>query len=171
MAAEWYKKQPKNRNFLSPAGFKLNLEKFEGTDFFCQKVNLPDISVPFTEVPTRFRSFPVIAGGGVTFGDLSVSFIIDEDLKNYHSIHEWIRTNGASEGHMTTEKIDYTNGQLHILTSNYNNQLIIDFQNLFPVSLTDISFDAGITDLEYFTAQVVFKFTGYTFKDKDFNDL
>ena len=69
MAAEWYKKQPKNRNFLSPAGFKLNLEKFEGTDFFCQKVNLPDISVPFTEVPTRFRSFPVIAGGGVTFGN------------------------------------------------------------------------------------------------------
>ena len=29
MPANWYKEQPKNRNFLTPTGFKLKLEKFE----------------------------------------------------------------------------------------------------------------------------------------------
>ena len=36
--------------------------------------------MPVTEVPTRFRSVPIVPGGGVTFGDFSVQFIIDEDL-------------------------------------------------------------------------------------------
>ena len=72
MPANWYKEQPKNRNFLTPTGFKLKLEKFEGVDFFCQSANLPDVQMPFTEVPTRFRDFPIIPGGGITYGDLVV---------------------------------------------------------------------------------------------------
>jgi len=168
MPAEWYKEQPKNRNHLSPIGFKLVLEKFEGVDFFCQTANLPDISVPVTEVPTRFRNFPIVGGGGVSYGDLNLTFIIDEELINYKSIHNWIRDNGASEKHMPTEEPVYSRGQLHILTSNFNTNHIIDFENLFPVSLTEIGFDATVTDIEYFSAQVVFKFTNYTFRDKNF---
>ena len=100
MPAEWYKEQISNRNYLSPVGFKLVLEKFRGVDFFCQRVNLPDVTMPFTEVPTRFRQFPIVAGGGVTYGDLTVSFIVDEELINWKEIYNWIRTNGNSEEHM-----------------------------------------------------------------------
>jgi len=171
MAAEWYNKQPKNRNFLAPIGFKLNLERFEGTDFFCQSVNLPDISVSFTEVPTRFRGFPIIAGGGVTYGDLNVNFIIDEDLQNYNSIHKWIKINGASEGHPNIDAIQYSNGQLFITTSNFNNQFIIDYEKLFPISLSEVRFDATVTDIEYFTAQVTFKYTGFTIRNKNFKPI
>ena len=70
---------------------------FPDTEFFCQAVNFPDISVPFTDVPTRFRSFPIIGGGGVSYGDLQASFIIDEDMHNYAEIFNWIRNNGQSE--------------------------------------------------------------------------
>jgi hypothetical protein len=45
MAAEWYKKFPKNRNFLNPIGYLLKLDLFEGTDFFCQMANVPDINL------------------------------------------------------------------------------------------------------------------------------
>ena len=65
MSAEWIKTQPKNRNYLNPIGFKLNLEIFDGVDFFCQSINLPDVSIPFTNVPTRFREFPIAPGGGL----------------------------------------------------------------------------------------------------------
>ena len=85
MSAEWYKEQPSNRNFLNPIGFLLKLEKFEGVDFFCQSVNIPDVTMPTTEVASPFRNLPIIPGGGVTFGDFSVRFIVDEDLKNYLS--------------------------------------------------------------------------------------
>ena len=55
MASKWYDTQPKNRNFLAPTGFKMELEIFSGVDFFCQSANIPDISAPSIEVPTRFK--------------------------------------------------------------------------------------------------------------------
>ena len=43
MAANWYKEQPQNRNFLTPVGFKLDLELFAGVDFFCQSASIPEM--------------------------------------------------------------------------------------------------------------------------------
>ena len=113
MPANWYKEQPKNRNFLTPTGFKLKLEKFEGVDFFCQSANLPDVQMPFTEVPTRFRDFPIIPGGGITYGDLVVRYIIDEDLANYTSVWNWIKENGGAEEHQDGG-VQYSGAQLEL---------------------------------------------------------
>ena len=99
MAAEWYKEQPTNRNFLSPVGFQFDLELFSGVDFFCQSVNVPDITMTVAEIPNKFRSIPIAGSGGVQFGDLNVTFLIDEDLKNYMSIQNWIMEFGLTEGH------------------------------------------------------------------------
>jgi hypothetical protein len=129
--------------------------------------------MPTTEVPSRFRNLPIIPGGGVTFGDLSVSFIVDEDLTNYNSIYKWIRDNGnADEMARTTSETDiYTNGQLHIVTSQYNPAFIVDFRNIFPVSLTGLQFDATITDVEYITADVTFKHQQFFINDKNNHPL
>lgn len=165
MPASWYKEQPTNRNFLSPLGFQLKLERFEGVDFFCQSAGIPEIQMPFTEVPTRFRSFPVTPGGGVTYGDLTLQFIVDEDLVNYKSIHDWIRKNGGAEDH-SPDEIEFSQGELFITTSHYNVNHIISFERLFPVALTGLTMDATQTDTEYFTAQVTFKYTEFKIKTK-----
>lgn len=168
MPANWYKSQPKNRNYLTPVGFKLKLERFDGVDFFCQSVNLPDVQMPVTEVQTRFRGVPIIPGGGVSYGDLSVRFIVDEDLKNYSSIWNWIRDNGNAETDGEVEGLGYSNGQLEISTSNHNANFFVDFERMFPVSLTELSFDASVQDIDFFTANVTFKYTRYTIRDRDF---
>ena len=173
MSAEWYKEQPTNRNFLNPIGYILKLDKFAGVDFFCQSANVPDVSMPTIEVASRFRNLPMIPGGGVTFGDFTVRFIVDEDLKNYYSVHSWMRDNGnADEMARTTPKEDiYTNGQLHIVTSAYNPAFIVEFRDLFPVSLTGLQFDATITDVEYLTAEVTFKHQQFFLRDKSMRPL
>ena len=167
MSANWYKEQPSNRNFLNPIGYLLKLEKFEGVDFFCQTANVPDITMPTTEVASQFRNLPIIPGGGVTFGDFVVSFIVDEDLKNYNSIASWIRDNGnADQMQRTTAKNDIlTNAQLQIVTSQYNPAFIVDFRNIFPVSLTGLQFDATVSDVEYITATVTFKHQQFFIRD------
>ena len=169
MSAQWYKEQPTNRNFLNPIGFILKLEKFDGVDFFCQTANIPDITMPTTEVPTRFRSVSIIPGGGVTFGDFVVRFIVDEDLVNYNAIHKWMRDNGNADEMLreTAEEDIYTNGQLSILTSAFNPAFIVDFRNLFPVALTNLQFDATMSDVEYITAEVVFKHQQFFLCDKN----
>jgi len=170
--AEWYKEQPTNRNFLNPIGYLLKVDKFAGVDFFCQAANIPDISMPVTEVPTRFRNLPIIPGGGVTFGDFNVSFIIDEDMKNYYSIHKWMRQNGRADDDADTPKEEeYSNAQLQIVTSQYQPAFIVEFRNIFPISLTNMQFDARMTDIEYMTAEVTFKHQQFFIRDKNLHQL
>tara|TARA_B100000902_G_scaffold388956_1_gene435370 strand:+ start:1496 stop:2017 length:522 start_codon:yes stop_codon:yes gene_type:complete len=173
MSAEWYKEQPSNRNFLNPIGYLLKLEKFEGVDFFCQTANIPDVSMPTTEVSSPFRNLPIIPSGGVTFGDFSVRFIVDEDLVNYNSIHAWMRDNGnADQMARTTAEADiYTDGQLHIVTSAYNPAFIVEFRDIFPVSLSGLQFDATMTDVEYITAEVTFKHQQFFLRNKNLQPL
>ena len=173
MSAEWYKEQPSNRNFLNPIGYLLKLERFEGTDFFCQSANIPDVNMPVTEVASPFRNLPIIPGGGVSFGDFTVRFIVDEDLKNYYSIHNWMRDNGnADKMQRDTANADiFTRGLLHIVTSQYNPAFIVEFQQLFPVSLSGLSFDATINDVEYITAEVTFKHQEFYIRDKNMQPL
>jgi hypothetical protein len=162
--SKWYSEQPKNRNFLAPVGFKMDLEIFNGVDFFCQRANIPDMSLPFTEVPTRFRSFPIAAAGGIQTGDLNLTFIIDEDLHNYMTIHNWIKKNGLYEEHSNSEA-EYSSGRLEITTSNFNIAAYVSFENLFPISLSEVGFDVSDTDQEYFTADATFKYTSFELRN------
>jgi len=173
MSAQWYKEQPTNRNFLNPIGYLLKLDKFEGTDFFCQTANIPDVNMPTTEVASPFRNLPIIPGGGVSFGDFSVRFIVDEDLKNYFSLHKWMRDNGnADKMQRDTANSDiFTRGQLHIVTSQYNPAFVVEFKQLFPVSLTGMQFDATINDVEYITAEVTFKHQEFYIRDQNMQPL
>ena len=172
MPAEWYKEQPKNRNFINPIGFLLKLDLFEGVDFFCQTANIPEISMPTIETPTRFRNLPMIPGGGVTFGDFTVSFIVDEDLKNYYSIHKWMRDNGrADDDANTPPEEQYSNAQLHIVTSQYNPAFVVSYENIFPVSLSPLQFSATMNDVEYLTAEVTFKHQRFFILNKNMKRL
>lgn len=170
MPAKWFEEQPSNRNFLAPAGFKLELELFPGVDFFCQRAGVPDISVPTTEVPTPFRSLPIPSAGGVTYGDFRLQFIIDEDLKNYLSIFDWIQKNNLAETY-DDSGIEFCNAELHILNSNFKTNRIVFFERLFPVDLSGVEFDVGDQDVEYITANVTFKFFRYYFTDKNNKEL
>ncbi len=172
MAAEWYNEQPKNRNFLIPAGFRLDLELFPGVDFFCQSASIPELAMPIAEVNTPYRKVPIAGSGGVQFGDLNLTFIIDEDLVNYTSIHNWIRKYGLSDERLIPGESDlYSRANLFILSSHSNTNHIVEFINMFPVSLSGVPFDATVGDADYLTANVTFKYERYDLRDETFRKL
>lgn len=171
MPSNWFKNQPTNRNFLAPAGFKMDLDIFAGVDFFCQRVSVPDISVGNAEITTMFRGVPIAASGGVTYGDLSLKFIVDEDMKNYLTIWKWINQNNLAEELDTKKDPEYSDGRLLILNSNFQPNIIVNFEKLFPISLSELEFDVADTDVEYLTADVTFKFVRYTFNNKKMQTL
>ena len=55
----------------------------------------------------------------------------------------------------------FSDGSLYILDSNYNTNAIVKFKDLFPISLSSLEFDSTQTDIQYFTAEVSFKYTVY----------
>ena len=84
-----------------------------------------------------------------------------------------MRDNGnADQMQRTTSQSDIlTNGILQINTSQFNPAFIVEFRNIFPVSLTGLQFDATITDVEYITADVTFKHQQFFIRDKNLQPL
>ena len=169
--------QIENRNFLSPTGFKFNLKRSPGVAFFCNQANIPDLNLGVTEQPTYLRDIPT-PGDKLDFGDLNLRFLVDEDLTNFMEIQNWLRGLGYPETVQEFRDLEksgtipirdyvqsgqdiYSDGTLQILSSNLNAKFNVKFRDLFPTSLTTLTFDATDTDIEYFTADVTFKYTLY----------
>ena len=94
-------------------------------------------------------------------------------MENYQSIYDWLTGLGFPE---TTKefaeiikdkdgqrdpKEAFCDGTLRILNSNYRDVAKVKFNDLFPISLTSLEFDATNTDVQFFTAEATFKYTLY----------
>ena len=173
--ASAFANQIQNRNFLSPVGFKFTLAKEPKVNFFCNSARIPEITLSVLQQPTYLKDLD-IPGGKLQYGDLNLRFLVDEDLVNYMAIHNWLTGLGFPETTQDyrdlltneddlTQPLDpkraFSDGSLYILDSNYNTNAIVKFKDLFPVSLTSLDFDATQTDIQYFTAEVSFKYTVY----------
>jgi hypothetical protein len=65
----------------------------------------------------------------------------------------------------------YSDGTLQILNSNQRPQFDVIFKDMFPYDLSELTFDATNPDVEYFTAEVSFKYTIYDIYDPKGNKL
>ena len=114
-----------------------------------------------------------IPGDKLTYGDFSLRFLVDENMENYMSVHNWLTGLGYPETtkqfkDLTTDddgqrdlNKQFSDGSLHILNSNFRDVAIVKFKDLFPVSLTSLEFESSDSDINYFTAEVSFKYTVY----------
>lgn len=177
-----FDKQINNRNFLSPVGFKFTLAKEPKVAFFSNSVRIPEITLGTTLQPSYLKDVDV-PGDKLTYGDFSLRFLVDENLVNYMAIHNWITGLGYPESTdqfktLTTNSEgetdlleQFSDGSLHILNSNYRTVATVKFRDLFPVSLSSLDFEATDTDVNYFTAEVTFKYTIYDILGTDGNPL
>jgi len=165
--------QIQNRNFLSPVGFKFTLAKEPKVSFFCNSASIPEITLGNTVQPTYLKDID-IPGEKLTYGDFSLRFLVDENLENYMKMHNWLTGLGFPETTqqfktLTTDDVtgegaldqQFSDASLHILNSNFRDVAIVKFRDLFPVSLSSLEFDASEADVQYFTADVTFKYTIY----------
>ena len=54
-----------------------------------------------------------------------------------------------------------SDGTLIVLDSTNNPQFMVKYSDLWPTELTSLQFDATPGDIDYFTAEVTFKYTIY----------
>ena len=172
MANSAFAKQIDNRNFLSGVGFKFNLAKFPKVDFFSNSARIPELNLELTRQPSYLKNIDV-PGERLTYGDLTLRFLVDENMENYLAVYNWLTGLGFPETtkefkELTTDKDGqrdpkeaFCDGSLRILNSNYREVGKVKFLDLFPTSLTSLDFDATNTDIQYFTAEATFKYTIY----------
>ena len=182
--ANWQSDQPTNLNYLSPVNFDLLISKLPNTRYFCTGVNIPSINFSEAIMDTKLAIQSALPGDKITFDPLSVKFVVDEDMKNYQEIFDWIMAlgpgidpadfrsltgqSGTTPGISLIEKGDnlemYSDATLMINTSSNNANIEFNFIDCFPTSLGAIDFTTDASDVSYAVCDLTLRYTYYTIK-------
>ena len=163
---------PKTTNFLSPLGAKFSIKKLPTVNFFVQGVAIPSMIVGELPVGTPFSAKIQMPGDLVTFGDLVLTFRVDENMDNYLEIYNWMRaitridnfeTDSTAWGNagtfdMTKDDNVYSDATLTVLNSAMNPNRFVKFTDCYPTSLSDVPFNTTLADVDYVECTATFKF-------------
>ena len=183
-------RQPDQLDYASPTQFRFGIHQLPKVEFFTVSANLPGISAGTVTYATPFKDIPLM-GEKMEYENLSISFIVDEYLENYISLHNWMVGIGFPEnreqfrtfrdvtsktpasgktpptdlvGKAVPDKAMYSDAFLQIL-SNKNNPIVeVNFENVFPTSLSGLDFTQTATDVEYMVATAEFAYQIYEIK-------
>jgi len=161
-----------NKNMLSPVGFNFQIKKTPDMNFFIQSITLPGVTLGSFDIPNPMKSVPMY-GDHITYGELDVTFKINEDMTNYLEIFNWITALGFPDNHGQFKSIRdktiqsgdgiFSDATLSILSSAMNVTTQIFIEDLFPISLSPITVDTRDTAIEYIEATASFRFQNYIF--------
>ena len=183
-------RQPSIMDYASPIQFRFKCSKLPKVEFFCQTANIPGIGLGQVDVETPLKSIP-FPGDKVTYQDLAISFLVDENLENYKEIHDWIiglgfpqnhtqfsdlratssdrfpgtSSSNAITGQATADPLPesgmYSDATLTVLNSKNIAVTEIRFHNIFPTSLGALSYDVQASDVNYLSTAVDFSYMYY----------
>ena len=183
------KRQPDKLDYASPTQFRFGIHQLPKVEFFSTAATIPAIALSDVLVPTPFKTIPMM-GDQLTYDNLSISFIVDEYLENYLSIHEWMTAIGFPKNRTqfsqfksntsntpstasspsrdigdvqkpTSANALFSDATLTVL-SNKNNPIVnVFFRDLYPIAMTGLSYNQAATDVEYLTAEITFAYQLY----------
>ena len=182
-------RQPTALDYSSPTQFRFLINQLPKVQYFTTEGNIPSITLSELELGTPLKNIPLM-GDKLTYEDLSITFIVDENLENYIEIHTWLTAIGfpkdksqftdfrsktsnvktSSRGESkdigdvrasTPELAMYSDATMTILTNKNNPIVECRFADVFPTSLSGLTYSQNQTDVEYLTATVTFKYKIY----------
>ena len=182
-------RQPTKLDYSSPTQFRFLINQLPKVEYFTTEANVPGISTGDGVFNTPFKDINLLPDK-LAYEDLTISFIVDENLENYIEIHNWLTSIGFpsdrkqfAEFRSTTSNMSTTtrgeskdigdvrastpelamtsDATMTILTNKNNPVVECRFRDVFPTSLSGLSYSQNQTDVEYLTASVDFKYTIY----------
>lgn len=158
--------QPTNRNKLTTNRFLFNMTRTPYLAYFCQRVNIPSLGFG-----TSIQSNPTAIeikrpGTRLVYEDLQVGFIVDEEMKNWLEIHNWLKnisTYDTVHDYLKEEQ-KTSSALLYVMSAAYKPLLSIYFHDIYPTFLTSIDFDSTSPDSEIIISTVTFSYTYYEIK-------
>ena len=155
--------EPTNKSLLSPIGFRFTIQKLPHVNYFCTAASIPDMALGrIDSVTNPFNKLP-IPSTKLEFSDLSIKFKIDEDMKNYREIFDWMNASGFPDSYDQKSKWadTYSDASLIIMTSQYQPNIEIKFIDLYPSNLASVEFDISGSDIEFLSGDVTFNYRSY----------
>jgi hypothetical protein len=182
-------RQPTALDYSSPTQFRFLINQLPKVEYFTTEANLPGITLDDVELGSPLKNIPLL-GSKLDYEDLTITFIVDENLENYIEIHTWLTaigfpkdrsqfkdfrsttsntktsTRGESKDigdvKAATPEISMVSDAMLTILTNKNNPVVeCRFADIFPTSLSGLEYSQNQTDVEYLTATVTFKYKLY----------
>lgn len=167
---------PANISVLSPNSFTFSIQKYPEVDYFIQEAPLPGMQLGVAAQASSIHDLK-IPGESLEFDDITLSFLVDEEMKNYLAIHDWMIGLGYPYGHKLFGALlaDQRNAQSFTVASktvsdcfltimNSDNKAVKRFQfvDAFPTALSGLTMQSTNSDVQYLVATVTLAYSYYT---------
>ena len=185
-------RQPTKLDYTSPTQFRFLINQLPKVQYFTVSANVPGITLGDATYATPLKDIP-LPGEKLTYDDLNISFIVDENLENYIEIHNWLASLGFPKSReqfkthrsatsnlpkatvgtsgdigdvkpITSDSPMFSDSVLTLLSNKNNPVVECRFEDCFPTSLSSLDYSQNQTDVEYLTAEVTFKYKIYEIK-------
>jgi len=161
---------PDNKSFLSPIGFRFSMKRLPHVNYFCTSASIPSMALGSIDTfDTPFIKVPV-PGDKLTFSPFTIRFRIDEDMKNYQEIYDWMEALGYPDRFEQRRAIQrsttsigdvYSDGSLMIMTNQYRPNIEVKFVDMYPIDLSSVDFSVEESDVTYLQADATFVYRKY----------
>lgn len=165
-------RNPTNPNPLQPNKFVLNFSRLPNMQYFCQSVSIPGLSLV-----EAIRTNPFVdlysPGEKPIYDLLNVTFIIDEEMKSWIEVHDWIRAMTFPEnfdeykqlprlskgGQTRPDFPQFSDASITIFSSSMTPYYRIKYFDLFPTTLSTFILNAQDGPDTIITADATFRYS------------
>jgi len=154
-----------NKSLLNKNNFRLLIDKIPNTEYYVKKCNIPGVSFSELAHGAGVGLDAYFPGDKVTFENLSVDFLVDEDLANFKEVYDWMNAIVPikdPKDYGDYVKVDDEVSDITLITTTNKNipNRYFRFHDCFPIGLSGLEFESG-ADGESVVATIEFKFTYY----------
>ena len=171
---------PTNTDLLQSTKFRVTFDRLPGATYYCQAANLPGVSLTEVIRPTPFIDL-FVPGEKMIYDSFNITFLIDEDLRAWTELHDWIR--GITFPTDFKEYVDlarqakapyirgreknkpqYSSAIMTMYTNKNNANFRVKFVDLFPTSLSTIMFNSMDSAENIAVADATFRFAYFEYE-------
>lgn len=149
--------KPENTNFLQPTKFVLTFPEVPDMIYFCQKANIPGVSLGQAIQQTPNLDL-YHSGTKLEYSTFDVSFLVNEDLTAWTTLYKWMLDLSSVESSYTKRKESRKQAILTIMSNQNNPKIRIKYLNLFPISVSDLELDTTLSAEEHIVATASFRY-------------
>jgi hypothetical protein len=152
---------PERINPLLPTYYRFMIDRLPTVSYFCQTASLPTVTLSEVQMPNLF--VPLKFPSKLDFDELSITFVVDEQMKNWLEIFNWMRSCTQVEGFEEFAAINrhLSTANLYILNSTKNAKMSVTFEGLYPRTLSALDFSSSVMDPEALQATATFAYRNY----------
>ena len=165
-------RNPVNPNPLHPNKFQLNFSRTPNVQYFCQSISVPGLSL--SEIPKNNPFVDIYSPGEkAQYDTMNITFIVDEELKSWLEMHDWIRAMTKVESYAEYRNLSnltnnkntsfpqFSDAAITLFSSANTPTYRFKFYDCFPTSLSAIILSATDSPDNIITADVNIRFAYY----------